>query len=149
MLSCAHDSLLNKWVLLQNSEELQLPCLSKATQNSIFGFIQSELRNSKRDSSNQKCFLLSTKKVEFMMKAARSSLTPKRNLMIPQVPRLAVSTADPCKFLSSIFNFGFLRAIKNHRDFRITYSSTHRQEYFLTTHSDNNRDHHLFAYVSH
>lgn len=63
MLTCAHDSLLNKQLLLRNSEVLQLPCLFKATQISIFGLIQSELRNANRDLSNQKCFLLPLEKL--------------------------------------------------------------------------------------
>lgn len=98
MLTCAQDSLLNKWILLQKTEVLQLPCLFTATQHSIFGLIQSELRNSYRDLHNQKCFLLSTTEVEFMMKAARSSLTPSRNLTISQISSLATRTTDSSKF---------------------------------------------------
>ena len=97
MLTCAHDNLFNKWILLQKSEVLQLPCLFAATQNSIFGLIQSERRNSYRDLHNQKCFLLSTREVEFVMKAARSSLTPSRKLTISQISSLATSATDSCK----------------------------------------------------
>lgn len=98
---------------------LQLLCLFKATQNSIFGLIHSELRNAGRDLNNQKCFLFTTRKVEFMMKISRSCLTPSRKLMIPRESSLASNTTDPCKFSSSIFKFGFQRAIAKHHDFRI------------------------------
>jgi len=129
---------------IASEEVLQLPCLFTATQHSIFGLIQSELRNSYRDLHNQKCFLLSTREVEFMMKAARSSLTPSRKLTISQISSLAACTTDSCKFYCSIFSFGYLRAIKNHHEFRITYNSlTRRLKYTDQIY------YHLSVYVSH
>lgn len=79
------DSLLNKQLLLHISEVLPLPYLFKVTQDSICVPIQNELINPiALNLSNQKYFLWSTGNAELILKAARSSLSLNRKLIIVQ-----------------------------------------------------------------
>lgn len=90
----AHGSLHSRKTLPQNTGALQLPYLFKATQNSIFGSIQKERRDSVRCEQSEVLPVVHLK-VEFMMKTVRSSFTASRKLMTPEISSMASSTTRP------------------------------------------------------
>lgn len=95
MAACAaHGSLLSRQLLPQNTGALQLPYLFTETQDSIFGPIQNECRNSVRREQSEELPVVHSK-VEFMMKAARSSFSASRKLMTTEISSVASSTTRP------------------------------------------------------
>lgn len=120
----AHGSLQSRKMLPQNTGALHLPSLFMATQNSIFGSIQNERRDSVRCEQSEGLPVVHLK-VEFMMKTVRSSFAASRKLMTPEISSKASSTTRPWKSESSSFRFWFLKSYWEQHDFRITRFSTH------------------------
>jgi hypothetical protein len=95
-------------MLLPNPRALYLPYLFTATQNSIFGPIQNKHRNSARREQSQVLPVVHSK-VEFMMKAARSSSTASRKLMTPEISSTASSTTGLGNLKPPHLGFWFLK----------------------------------------